>query len=71
VPLLDIERSHFLQKLRANVRSDLVLDELPVPLRRPRANIARCFPMVDAGAYPLGNGDFVRLDVFSLSDGSY
>jgi hypothetical protein len=36
MPLLDIERPQLAQHLGADVRHDLVLQELPIALRRPR-----------------------------------
>jgi len=50
VPFLDIERSQLLQQLGANVRHDLIFDQLAIPGGRPGADIAGGFPMVDADA---------------------
>jgi hypothetical protein len=68
VPFLDIERSQFLEQFGADVRHNLIFDQLAIPGSRPGADIAGGFPMVNAGADKLGNDDLVRFDVFGLVD---
>ena len=64
MPFLDIKRPQLLQQLGANVRHDQIFDQLAIPGGRPGADIACGFPMVDADADKLGDGDLVRFDVF-------
>ena len=63
MPFLDIERSELLQKLRADVRENLIFYQFPVTLGRPGADIAGGFPMVDASAHEVCHRELARLDV--------
>jgi hypothetical protein len=63
VPSLNIEAGELLQRSAADVRRDLVFDQLPIALRRPGGNVARGFPLGDPRPHEVGQGSLTGLDV--------
>src|SRR5262245_894114 len=66
VPALELEAREFLQRLCAEVRLDLVLEQLPIALRCTRRDIAGCLPLIDAASHDVGHRRPRRLDVAPL-----
>jgi len=56
VPLLDIERAQPLQRQAAQVRNDLVLDELPIALCRSGRDVASSLPPINARTDEIAHG---------------
>src|SRR5215468_8208742 len=63
VPALELEAREFLQRLCAEVRLDLVLEQLPIALRCTRRDIAGCLPLIDAASHDVGHRRPRLLDV--------
>jgi hypothetical protein len=66
VPALDVEPRQLLQPLGADVRHNLVLNELPVALCSSRRDGAGRFPLVNARSHEICQSGLSRLDVGAL-----
>jgi hypothetical protein len=68
VPCLNVEAGELLEQLGADVRRNLVFDQLAIALRRPGADIARGFPLGDPSPDKFRHRGLRRLDVGAGAD---
>src|SRR5262245_61591121 len=66
VPALDAEAGQLLQRLSAEMRHDLVLDQLTVALGGPGGNITSRLPLVDSTSHEIGDRGLRRFDIVPL-----
>jgi hypothetical protein len=69
VPSLNVERLELLKHQSADVRRDLIFDQLPIALGGSRRDVAGGLPLSDPAADKFGDGQLARLDVGASTDG--
>ena len=62
VPSFDVEARQPLQQLDAEVRGDLVFDQLAIAQRRPRRDVTGGLPYFDSTTHEFGDRRLARLD---------
>src|SRR5262245_56971843 len=67
VPCLDVAGGELLDKLAAEVRDDVALDQPDIALRRLGRDRAGGLPLLEAGANMIGARELARIDVPAVS----